>query len=411
MLLAVADLIEDGTLTDNIIEYSERLEGTFATRFGELDALKDSNGPFFSYFHLRDDRFWHHQLKPGKRDSYDRLSTVAARDQVVQHIAYAYLDDELFELMTNQTVRDLLRAALLEVVTITSDDVRARLRVRGWDWLECEACIEDYFEMLGKELRGEDYNKTTHRRLLRTRLRNRRDGSVEYKHQNISAILVELGFPYISGYKPRFNYQAQLRNAVLAHLARQQSDLEHVNAVRDVDRAPFSGNWDGVLDPNLPDRIPAITQPERKYLARHANYSQREAENRNLGESGERFVLDFERFHLRQAGREDLAKEVEWASKEQGDGLGYDVRSFRVGADGIAREEEMFIEVKTTNRGKYQPFYISRNEVDFSREFSQQYSLYRVYDFSSQGRRLFRMPGLVEDHVCLNPVLYQAGFG
>ena len=111
------------------------------------------------------------------------------------------------------------------------------------------------------------------------------------------------------------------------------------------------------------------------------------------------------------AGREDLAREVEWSSREQGDGLGFDVRSFRMGDDGVARDEEMYIEVKTTNRGKYQPFYISENEVEFSREFKDQYSLYRVYDFRSRGRRLFRMPGRIDDHVRLNPVLYRAGFG
>ena len=54
-----------------------------------------------------------------------------------------------------------------------------------------------------------------------------------------------------------------------------------------------------------------------------------------FGESGEQFVLDFERFRLTRAGRCDLATEVEWSSKVQGDGLGYDVRSFQIGGDGV----------------------------------------------------------------------------
>ena len=411
MLLAVTDLVEDGTLTENSIEYCESLIRAFVARFSEVGTEVDSPRPIYPYFHLRSEDFWHHRLKPGQRESYNRLRTVTSVNQVEQHIAYAHLDDELFELLDNHTVRELLRAALLENTRITSEERRARLHVNGWDWLECEACVQDYFEMLGKELRNEPYNKTAHRRALRTKLLNRPDGSVEYKHQNISAILVQLGFPYISGYKPRFNYQAQLKDTVLAHLAGQRRELERVSTVRDVDHTPYVGSWDKVLDTDLPEPIP-VTQPlERKYLARRVNYSQREAENRSLGESGERFVLEFERFHLRQAGRSDLADEVEWSSKEQGDGLGYDLRSFPIGDDGVAREEEMFIEVKTTNSGKYQPFYISQNEVEFSREFTQQYSLYRVYDFRKQGRRLYRMPGQVEDHVRLNPVLYRAGFG
>ena len=411
MLLAVTDLIEDGTLSENRIEYSRSLTQAFAARFKELKAEGDSSRPIYPYFHLRSEGFWHHYLNPGQSEPYGQLNTVTGRNQIDRHIAYAYLDDELFELLGNHTVRELLRAALLENVTISDDERRARLQVNGWDWLECEACVQDYFDMLSKELRNEPYNKTAHRNALMMKLRNRSRSSVERKHQNVSAILVELGFTYISGYKPLLNYQAQLRDAVLAHLAGQRLALEQVNTVHDVDPPPYTGDWDRVLDPEIPERIPMPQPPERKFLARHVNYTQREAENRRLGESGEQFVLDFERFRLTRAGRSDLATEVEWSSNVQGDGLGYDVRSFQIGTDGVATDEEIFIEVKTTNRGKYQPFYISENEVEFSREFNDRYSLYRVYDFCSRGRRLYQMSGCVENHVSLNPVLYRAGFG
>ena len=411
MLLAVMDLIEDGTLSENRIEYSTSLTKAFAARFKKLRTEGDSSRPIYPYFHLRNDGFWHHHLKPGQSEPYGRLGTVTSRNQIDRHIAYAYLDDELFELLGNHTVRELLRAALLESMTITPDERRARLQVNGWDWLECEACVQDYFDMLGKELRNEKYNKTAHRRVLIMKLNGRSRSSVERKHQNISAILVELGFTYISGYKPLFNYQAQLRDAVLAHLAGRRVDLEQINTVHDVDPPSFVVDWDRVLDPDIPDHIPVAQPPERHFLARHVNYTQREAANRRLGESGERFVLDFERYKLTLAGRTDLASDVEWSSKEQGDGLGYDIRSFHIGRDGVAREEEVYIEVKTTNRGKFQPFYISENEVAFSRKFNDQYSLYRVYDFCSRSRRLYQMPGLVENHVRLDPVVYRAGFG
>ncbi|MBK8614733.1 MAG: hypothetical protein IPN85_15005 [Flavobacteriales bacterium] len=39
---------------------------------------------------------------------------------------------------------------------------------------------------------------------------------------------------------------------------------------------------------------------------------------------------------LAAAGRADLAKEVEWVAKTQGDGLGYDIRSFSI--DGAMEE-------------------------------------------------------------------------
>ncbi len=56
-----------------------------------------------------------------------------------------------------------------------------------WSDIEVELIIEDYFQMLQKELTGQEYNKTEHRNRLIKLLNNRSDGSVEFKHQNISA--------------------------------------------------------------------------------------------------------------------------------------------------------------------------------------------------------------------------------
>ncbi len=74
---------------------------------------------------------------------------------------------------------------------------------RDWSEFEVEAVVADYFAMLLKELRGEQYSKTQHSRALMKLLDGRSDGSVEFKHQNISAILIELGYPYIEGYRAR----------------------------------------------------------------------------------------------------------------------------------------------------------------------------------------------------------------
>jgi hypothetical protein len=74
----------------------------------------------------------------------------------------------------------------------------------NWSQSEVEAAVEDYFNMLRFELSGLKYNKSEHRRALIELLNNRSGGSVELKHQNISAVLIEMGIPYIDGYKPRF---------------------------------------------------------------------------------------------------------------------------------------------------------------------------------------------------------------
>src|SRR6267142_1502762 len=76
-----------------------------------------------------------------------------------------------------------------------------------WSREEIEATISDYFRMLERELKGEPFNKREHNRGLQAQLRNRSAGAIEFKHQNISAILIDLRFPYIEGYKPARNWQ------------------------------------------------------------------------------------------------------------------------------------------------------------------------------------------------------------
>jgi hypothetical protein len=408
MLLAVMDMVESEQISENEIYYSEPLLAAFTKRFEELRSESDRNNPHLPFFHLRTEGFWHHQINPGYRESYNQLATASSSGDINKYIRYSFLDDELFELIQNTVVRELLRSALSLNLEITTQIRGELLEVDGWDWLECEACVADYFAMLTKELQGAKYNKTEHRRGLLPMLNGRSNGSVEFKHQNISAVLVEMGFPYISGYKPAHNYQAQLREVVFAHLAAHQNVIDDVSAsVEDID-GRYVSNWENVLDKELPERIAEILIPARKYIARKSNYAKQESLNRKLGESGEEFVIEFEKYRMRSAGREDLEKEIEWSSKEQGDGLGYDVRSFLI-KDNVVMEKEHFIEVKTTNRGKYQPFFISQNEVSFSKDYSDQYSLFRVYDFKTKAR-LFELRGAVEKHVNLRAELYRASF-
>ncbi|MFL6811299.1 MAG: hypothetical protein ACJ8FD_20030, partial [Bradyrhizobium canariense] len=75
------------------------------------------------------------------------------------------------------------------------------------DWTdeELDRIVADYFSMLGEEITGASYNKAAHNRALRDRL-DRSKSSVEFKHRNISAVLVKLGLPRINGYFPAENY-------------------------------------------------------------------------------------------------------------------------------------------------------------------------------------------------------------
>src|SRR5688572_24960628 len=95
-------------------------------------------------------------------------------------------------------------------------------------------------------------------------------------------------------------------------------------------------------------------------------------QRRSLDVAGEEWVLGLEREQLRRSGREDLACAVRWIARDDGDGAGYDIRSFRT--DGADR----LIEVTTTDLGPLTPFYITRWEVEVSRDRAESYALYRV---------------------------------
>ena len=72
--------------------------------------------------------------------------------------------------------------------------------------------------MLDLELKEEKYNKAKFRKELGQILTSRSSGSIEFKHQNISAVLDDMGRVYIKGYKPLKNYQKSLKDAVIAFM-------------------------------------------------------------------------------------------------------------------------------------------------------------------------------------------------
>jgi hypothetical protein len=407
MLQAVMDLVESGEVAINRFYFDDNLKSHFTNRFQALASPSDRNNPHLPFFHLRSEGFWHHKVRPGQHESYEQLTTATSQGVINDHIDHAFLDDELFELLGNRIARELLRSALL--ISLDEKSIRDLLQPErgGWDWLECEFLVNDYVAMLEKHLVGASYSKAAHRRALRQRLNNRSEGSIEYKHQNVSAVLLELGLPYIPGYKPAFNYQQQLKQVVLSYLAGHQKIVDDVNLVADkVAEEPDHSDraWDSVFDPDPPERIPHVAEGRPSYLAKRIDFSERERRNRQLGERAEEFVLRMEKQRLTAQGRPDLAADVEWSSNKRGDGLGYDIRSFDA-----AGEQERFLEVKATNSGKYLPFFISENERAFSNDYSDAFRLYRVYEFTT-APKFFILPGAIEQHVHLLPQNYRARF-
>jgi len=276
----------------------------------------------------------------------------------------------------------------------------------SWSREEVEAAVADYFVMLARDLSGEPYNKAEHNRLLQRLLASRNRGSVERKHQNISAVLIELGYPYIDGYKPLGNYQALLRQVVQERLsvATGLQQMVAATVAAEVERIPsITDILSIVVPPPVRDRgvRPLYDRPVARIARPERNYLEAEARNRSLGVAGEELALRYEHERLRRAGQRILADRIEHVSRTQGDGLGYDIRSFEV--DGRDR----LIEVKTTRFGSLTPFFASRNEVEFSEERREDYQLYRLFSFRAEPR-LFTLAGSLRNSCELDPLNFSA---
>jgi hypothetical protein len=279
----------------------------------------------------------------------------------------------------------------------------------GWSKSEVDLAIADYMSMLSAELLGQPYNKTSHRNALLPFLSGRTPGSVERKHQNISAVLIELGLPYISGYKPLGNYQALLAEQVVAHLSASPDVIQVVGNSVDspADPAMVSDYLDRLVEPPKPSdyTYPMVREkPSGPANPVKVNYLEKEARNASLGKAGELFVVEYEKARLVHSGKDQLAERIEHVSELYGDGLGFDVRSFE------ANGSDRLIEVKTTAGGKQTPFFVSRNELQVSREQNRAYHLYRVFGFR-RDPRLFAVNGAL-DQVCrLEASVYSARVG
>ena len=270
----------------------------------------------------------------------------------------------------------------------------------GMPWTddELDAIIADYFTMLDAELAGRAYVKAHHSAGLMERI-GRTHRSVEFKHQNISAVLEELGMPWIPGYKPKRNYQGAILGALDRYLSAHAAVLERPirPAIRGLEEtSPF------VEAPPLAVIAERPWQLER--LVRKFDPVARDHRNRALGQAGEEFVLGVERRRLTRAKRRDLASNVRWVSAEEGDGAGYDILSFDPSG------HERLIEVKTTNGAARTPFYLSRNEYEMAAARADSWRPYRVHLFSQTPRILTIAPPL-EASLHLRTETWRASFG
>lgn len=272
-----------------------------------------------------------------------------------------------------------------------------------WTDEENDLIVTEYFAMLADDIAKRPYNKAEHNRRLQGKL-DRSQKSIEFKHQNISAVLKGLGEVWIVGYRPAFHFQSTLVDAVARWLEQNPAWLDRKADIL-AQQPPLIKESPILLGPppTHSNQPPPQELEQMLYIARKFDVAARDERNRALGRAGEERVLKHEHFMLTGAGREDLAHKIRWVAEADGDGLGYDIASFTPAG------QPRLIEVKTTNGWERTPFQITRNELEVAEHRRTEWCLFRLWNFSREPKAFELYPPL-DAHVSLTAVAFQASF-
>lgn len=120
MLISVIELVGEGVIDSNLVEFSEVLEKRFKSNWskyvGESDIFKPNAGTPF--WHLNYEPFW--TLVPfiGGNERIEALKSTNpySSSAIRQNIKYSVIDKQLFSLMQNGVTRESLIKILLDTL-------------------------------------------------------------------------------------------------------------------------------------------------------------------------------------------------------------------------------------------------------------------------------------------------------
>lgn len=153
----------------------------------------------------------------------------------------------------------------------------------------------------------------------------------------------------------------------------------------------------------LSKKYERITKPKTTKID-YINKARKDAE---IGLLGEELVINYEKERLINLDLNEYAEKIRWISKES-DSYGYDIESFDVDENG--KVYHIKIEVKTTASKADTEFFVTKNELEVSKEYKKSYFIYRVYDAKGLYPKFYRVAGFISDNFILDPVTYMARY-
>lgn len=118
MVLTVIELAEQGRLTENKIFFSPALRQLYKSLFDVVANPRDKANPHFPFFHLQERKgaspFWHLKAHPGQDAILEAASTPKGPGALDQIVAYAYLNEDLYQQLMSPTRRLELKLAIID---------------------------------------------------------------------------------------------------------------------------------------------------------------------------------------------------------------------------------------------------------------------------------------------------------
>jgi putative restriction endonuclease len=113
LLLAVMELFERNLLTENRIDLSPQLNQTFLKYWSYLGSASHNPDISRPFFHMKSGKFWHLVARPGFEGVLAAKIKLKTMAEVQQAIAYAYVDEDLFDFWQIPPYRESLLAVLV----------------------------------------------------------------------------------------------------------------------------------------------------------------------------------------------------------------------------------------------------------------------------------------------------------
>ncbi|MGA9351087.1 MAG: HNH endonuclease [Anaerolineae bacterium] len=125
LLLALIDLIAQGVIQTNFIEFKADLIDIFDLYWVKTMGRQKPSNPVLPFFHMHREGFWHLVPVPGKEQVLANIPQIRSIGPLREFVLGATLDDALFEMLLNKETRDDLRRVLIE--TYFAPEVRPKL--------------------------------------------------------------------------------------------------------------------------------------------------------------------------------------------------------------------------------------------------------------------------------------------